>query len=75
MKELKRIKYVAVKDDEALIGLKLLSEHEGIIPALESAHAIFYVIKLAKESKIKKNIIINLSGRGDKDIDTILKHT
>jgi tryptophan synthase beta chain len=66
-----RAEYSAVTDDEALEGLKLLSKTEGIIPALEPAHAIAYLKKLAK--KIKKNavVIVCLSGRGDKDMHTI----
>lgn len=66
-KKIGRANYVAVDDKEALEGFRLLSEKEGIIPALEPSHAIFYLKKLAK--KIKKNsiIIVNLSGRGDKD--------
>lgn len=66
-KRTKRARYVAVNDEEALKGFKLLSEKEGIIPALEPAHAIFYLNKLA--SKINKNsiVIVCLSGRGDKD--------
>jgi tryptophan synthase beta chain len=66
-KRTKRAKYVAVNDKEALKGFKLLSEKEGIIPALEPSHAIFYLNKLA--SKINKNsmVIVCLSGRGDKD--------
>ncbi len=66
-KRIGRAQYVAVKDEEALEGFKLLSEKEGIIPALEPAHAIFYLKKL--RDKINKNaiIIVCLSGRGDKD--------
>ena len=70
-KKIKRASYVAVKDQEALEGFKLLSETEGIIPALESSHAIFYLTKLAH--KVRKNsiIIACLSGRGDKDLDIV----
>lgn len=66
-KKIKRATYVAVNDKEALEGFKLLSEKEGIIPALEPAHAIFYLKKLSR--KINKNsiVILCLSGRGDKD--------
>ena len=73
-KRIGRARYVAVNDREALEGFKLLSETEGIMPALEPAHAIFYLKKLAK--KIKKNsiIIVCLSGRGDKDIDIIMQN-
>jgi len=70
-KKIKRAEYVAVTDKEALEGFKLCSEKEGIIPALESAHAVYYAVKLA--AKLSKNniIVINLSGRGDKDIDIV----
>jgi len=72
-KKIGRASYVAVNDKEALKGFKLLSEKEGIIPALEPAHAIFYLTKMAK--KINKNsiIILCLSGRGDKDLDIVVR--
>lgn len=60
--------YVSVTDDEALGGFKILSETEGIIPALESAHAIAYASRLARETTKDQIILINLSGRGDKDV-------
>jgi tryptophan synthase beta chain len=63
-----RIQYVAITDTEALDAFKTLSQLEGIIPALESAHAVFYGMKLAKSLGKEKVIIINLSGRGDKDM-------
>ncbi|MDP8298406.1 MAG: tryptophan synthase subunit beta [Candidatus Tantalella remota] len=69
-----RAKYVSITDKEALEGVKLLSETEGIIPALESAHAIAYLPKLARKTKKKDIIILCLSGRGDKDIDIMKKH-
>ncbi len=71
LKETGRVKYASVTDKEALDAFKLLSEKEGIIPALESSHAIAYIKKL----KPNKNniIVINLSGRGDKDINTVFK--
>ena len=70
-KEIKRAEYVSVSDKEAVRAVKMLSELEGIIPALESAHALAYLPKLA--SKIKKGsvVIVCLSGRGDKDLDLI----
>ncbi len=68
-----RAKYVAVKDKEALEGFRLLSKTEGIIPALESAHAIFYAAKLAGSLDKDKIIVVNLSGRGDKDLDIVMK--
>ncbi len=64
-----RATYVAVTDRQALEGFKLLSETEGIIPALESSHAIYYTAKMAADLSPDKLIIANLSGRGDKDLD------
>ena len=72
-KKIGRAKYVAVNDKEALLGFKMLSEIEGIMPALEPAHAIYYLSKLAPKLRKKDIIIVCLSGRGDKDID-ILKN-
>ena len=69
--KIKRAEYVSVTDVKALEGLKLLSETEGIIPALETAHAVYYLKELAKKVKSKKIIILCLSGRGDKDIGII----
>jgi len=69
-----RAKYVAVSDEEALDAFKNLSQLEGIMPALESAHAISYAMKLAKSLATKDSIIVNLSGRGDKDVEIIAKH-
>jgi tryptophan synthase beta chain len=66
-----RAQYVAVTDAEALDGLKLLSETEGIIPALESSHAVAHAAKLAPTMRKEQVMIINLSGRGDKDMHTI----
>ncbi|RUO28882.1 tryptophan synthase subunit beta [Aliidiomarina sedimenti] len=68
-----RAQYVSVTDDEALEAFKLLSAHEGIIPALESAHALAYAIKVAETSKEPQILLVNLSGRGDKDIDHVRK--
>ncbi len=70
-KEIGRAKYVAVSDKEALAGLKLLSQTEGIIPALESAHAVAYLEKLARKAKKNSSVIVCLSGRGDKDVSSI----
>ncbi len=69
--ELKRAEYVSVTDTEALAGFKLLSELEGIIPALESAHAIAQVAKMAPLMKKDQSIVVCLSGRGDKDMHTV----
>jgi tryptophan synthase beta chain len=68
LRELGRIKYTYATDKEAIDAFKLLSETEGIIPALESAHAVAYALKLAKKLPRRKTIIVNLSGRGDKDL-------
>lgn len=66
-----RAQYVAVTDEEALAGFELLAKTEGIIPALESAHAIAYVAQLAPRLDRNRVIIVNLSGRGDKDMNTV----
>jgi len=66
--EIKRAKYVSCSDDEALEGFKILCKTEGIIPALESSHAIYFALKLAKDIGKDKSIIVCLSGRGDKDV-------
>jgi tryptophan synthase beta subunit len=68
-----RAEYVAVTDKEALEGFKLLCHTEGIIPALESSHAVYYAYKLAGKLPKDKIIIVNLSGRGDKDLDIVTK--
>ena len=68
--EIKRATYVPVTDQEALEAFQLLSKVEGIIPALESSHAIAYAVKLAKEMGPEKSMIVCLSGRGDKDVGT-----
>ncbi len=68
-----RVHYDSITDEEAIEAFKLLCRLEGIIPALESSHAVSYGMKIAKQFKSEDCIIINLSGRGDKDMDTILK--
>ncbi|CAB49381.1 tryptophan synthase subunit beta [Pyrococcus abyssi] len=73
LKESGRAEYVTVTDEEALRAFHELSRTEGIIPALESAHAVAYAIKLAREMSRDDVIIVNLSGRGDKDLDIVLK--
>jgi len=73
LKDSGRAEYVAVSDKEALKGFKLLSRTEGIIPALEPSHAIFYASKLAVSLKRGAVIIVNLSGRGDKDMNIVTK--
>lgn len=71
LRQIKRVHYTYATDKEAIEAFKILSKEEGIIPALESAHAVAYVIKIAKTMKKDDIIIINLSGRGDKDLDQI----
>jgi tryptophan synthase beta chain len=73
LKDIGRAEYVAVTDAEALAALKLLSETEGIIPALESSHAIAYAAKLAPTLPKEQVMIVNLSGRGDKDMQTVAR--
>ncbi|WP_180052899.1 MULTISPECIES: tryptophan synthase subunit beta [unclassified Acinetobacter] len=69
-----RVTYTAVTDQEAVNAFQLLSQQEGIIPALESSHAIAYAIQLAQEMQPEQIIIVNLSGRGDKDLNTVKKY-
>ena len=71
LKDIGRATYVAATDDEALEAFHTLTKVEGIIPALESSHAVAYAMKLAATMRPDQRIIINLSGRGDKDINTI----
>jgi tryptophan synthase beta chain len=71
-KDTGRAEYVAVTDSEALDGFRLLSETEGIIPALEPSHAVAYVSKFAPTLPKDKIIVLGLSGRGDKDINTVI---
>lgn len=74
LKDIKRVQYYAVTDDECINALKKLSELEGIIPAIESSHALAYLEKLCPNLKGKKTIIVNVSGRGDKDMDTVINY-
>jgi tryptophan synthase beta chain len=71
LKDIGRVNYVSATDDEALAAFHTLTKIEGIIPALESSHAVAYAMKLAATMKPEQRIIVNLSGRGDKDINTI----
>lgn len=71
LKDVGRANYVAIDDNEAMEAFYALTQVEGILPALESSHALAYGMKLAKSLPKDKNIIINLSGRGDKDIHTV----
>ena len=68
-----RVEYVSVTDDEALEALQLLAQKEGIIPALESSHAFAYLPKIAPQLSRDQIIIVNLSGRGDKDVNTLVE--
>ncbi|MFZ3194453.1 MAG: tryptophan synthase subunit beta [Moraxellaceae bacterium] len=73
LKDIQRVSYVAINDTEALEGFRELTQMEGIIPALETSHALAYVKKLAPTMSPEQTIIINLSGRGDKDLLTMAK--
>jgi tryptophan synthase beta chain len=72
LKDISRATYVTADDKDAVDAFYTLSRIEGIIPALESSHALAYALKLAPELGKDRNILVNLSGRGDKDIDYIL---
>ena len=72
LRDLKRASYTHASDEEALHAFQLLCEQEGIIPALESSHAVAHALKIAPSMSKEEIIIINLSGRGDKDLDTVL---
>ncbi|WP_322905593.1 tryptophan synthase subunit beta [Paenibacillus campi] len=74
LKDIERAQYVPITDQEALDALKLLCRTEGIIPALESAHAIAYTVKLAQEMTPDQLLVICLSGRGDKDVESIMRY-
>jgi tryptophan synthase beta chain len=71
LKDIGRAEYVAIKDDEALSAFHRLCRTEGIIPALESSHAVAYAMKLAATMRPDQHLLVNLSGRGDKDIGTV----
>jgi len=73
LRDLKRVEYTSASDDECLAAFRLLSETEGIIPALESAHAVAHSVKLAPQMRPDEIMIINLSGRGDKDVNTAIE--
>lgn len=74
LKDIQRAEYVAINDDEAMDALRDLNQLEGILPAIETAHALAYVKKLAKEMGPEEIVVVNLSGRGDKDINTIAEY-
>ncbi|MFB1001296.1 MAG: tryptophan synthase subunit beta, partial [Pseudomonadales bacterium] len=71
LKDMGRVNYVAVTDDEAMDAFRALTQIEGIMPALETSHALAYAAKLAREMDKDQTILVNLSGRGDKDILTV----
>ncbi len=71
LRESKRVEYVSLGDKEALKGFELLAHLEGIIPALESAHAVAYAVRLAGKLPARQSIVVNLSGRGDKDLASV----
>jgi len=74
LKDKKRVKYKAITDNEVIDAFLILTKTEGIIPALESAHAIAYAMKIAKKMKKSESIVITLSGRGDKDIGIVQEY-
>ncbi len=71
LKDSKRVKYGSASDRDAVNAFLMLAKHEGIIPALESAHAVAYVIKIAKTRPKSETIVVTLSGRGDKDVEVV----
>jgi tryptophan synthase beta subunit len=71
LKTSERAEYVAVDDRQALEGFKALTASEGIIPALEPSHAVYHALRVAKELGPEKDLLIGLSGRGDKDMHTV----
>jgi tryptophan synthase beta chain len=74
LKDKKRVKYKAITDDEVIDAFLILTKTEGIIPALESAHAIAYAMKIAKKMKKSESVVVTLSGRGDKDIGIVQEY-
>jgi len=74
LKDIGRAEYIPITDTEAMAALKLLSQTEGIIPAIETAHALAGIDKLMPSLKPGSKILINLSGRGDKDMETAAKY-
>ncbi len=74
LNDMKRARYVPVTDDEAVEAFEYLSRTEGIIPAIESAHAVSYAMKYAKELPKDKIVVVNISGRGDKDVAAIARY-
>jgi tryptophan synthase beta chain len=75
LKDSGRVSYVTVNDDAAMAAFHELSRMEGIMPALETAHAVAYARELASRMEPEQSIVINLSGRGDKDMDTVARYS
>jgi tryptophan synthase beta chain len=73
LKEIGRAQYVASNDDEAIAAFDALCKFEGIIPALESSHALAHAMKIAPTMSADKVLLVNLSGRGDKDMNTVAR--
>ena len=71
LNDIKRIQYISIDDNEAVKALQYFSEKEGIIAALETSHALAYALKVAKKMKKNQSIVVNLSGRGDKDLQSV----
>ena len=71
LKSVRRVRYVAATDKEALMGMRVLSENEGIIPALEPAHALGYLLKHKNKFNSSDTVVLCLSGRGDKDVQQV----
>jgi tryptophan synthase beta chain len=74
LKDLERVEYYSINDNEALDATKMLSQYEGILPALETAHAVAYLKNLMPKTRKNEIVIVNISGRGDKDLNTIIKN-
>ena len=74
MHDIGRAQYVSITDDEAVDAFEYLSKTEGIIPAIESSHAVAHAMKLAPTMSKDKIIVVNLSGRGDKDVAAIARY-
>lgn len=74
LNDTQRVQYATVRDDEAVAGIKLLAETEGIIPALESAHAIAYAASFVPRLQPEQIVVINVSGRGDKDLESVARY-
>ena len=74
LNDMHRVQYATVEDDEAVAGIKLLAETEGVIPALESAHAIAYAASFVPRLQPEEIVVINVSGRGDKDLESVARY-